>query len=216
MTEYHFPLKPANSLIFLNGEESDCSLIKNQIPHYENVIIADGAWDKLQKSTIAKHLLAHLGKKVIVMGDGDSIINRPSIFIETSNKNYTDFEKIVMHMLTLSIDFADIYWANGGEVDHFLGNLSVSAKYHDKIKLRFFDDTHTYFYLNQSCRISAAKDKKLSIYPFPECTINSSGLKYELKQMQLTQKNQQSLRNQIIAESVTVQLQGSAFIFIEN
>lgn len=211
-----FPLSTAEALIFLNGQRSDTASVFAHLERYPHVVVADGAWNDLQQTPIAKRMIANVGEKTVnaVIGDGDSIKQRPTGFIETPDQNHTDFEKIILYLLDKGIRSADIYWGSGGEMDHFLGNLSVAAKYGHAIDLRFFDDSQCYFYTAEDCQISGAKDKKITIYPFPKSLVSSQGLRYELDNQLLKQYDKQSLRNQIISDKAMLQLHGNAFIFV--
>lgn len=212
MKNYDFPLETAQNLIVLNGERSDMSVPFQHIHHETHLIIADGAWND-----VSSILPTNVGEEnIVVMGDGDSIHQRPPAFIETADQDFTDFEKIIRCCIKKNMTSADVYWASGGEMDHFLGNLSVAAKYHNDIELRFFDATHCYVYAEHDTLITGAVGKKMSIYPFPRCHASSRGLAYELSDAHLTQQQQQSLRNVITSDAAEVTIVGGAFLFIEQ
>ena len=83
-----------------------------------------------------------------VMGDMDSIdkslnTNIGKVFLP--DHNFTDFEKALMH-LKKDYDSVDIYGASGGDVDHFLGNLSAAKKYHKEIGIMFHEPRQYYFF----------------------------------------------------------------------
>ncbi len=212
MRKYHLPLEAAQALIVLNGERCDCSAVLERACDYATVFVADGAWNDLHETLSADNV----GVELVVMGDGDSINHKPAQFIETANQDFTDCEKIVAHCVERGIACADVYWASGAEMDHFLGNLSVAAKYHQRIELRFFDATHLYFFAEQHSVIEGAAGKGISIYPFPECLVTSRGLAYEMDRLQLTLHHQQSLRNRVQAARAEIFIDGSAFVFLER
>ncbi len=224
MIIYQNPILRAETLIFLNGQRSDISDVMVKLDDYQHLIIADGAWNDLHGTPIGERILQNqaIGNDKTdkpnintVIGDGDSIISAPIGFIETPDQNYTDFEKIILYLLNKGINSADIYWGSGGEMDHFLGNLSVAAKYGHAIQLRFFDDTHCYFYTAENVQIIGAENKQLTLYPFPKSLVSSGGLRYELDNTLLKQYDKQSLRNEIIAPIADIQLRGNAFVFVE-
>ncbi len=219
MITYQNPTSTAEALIFLNGQRSDISHILPQLDEYQHLIIADGAWNDLHATPIGERIFNHqaIGSSDninAVIGDGDSIISAPVGFIETPDQNYTDFEKIILYLLNKGIASADIYWGSGGEMDHFLGNLSVAAKYGHAIQLRFFDDTHCYFYTAENVQLIGVKNKQLTLYPFPKSLVSSTGLRYELDNTLLKQYDKQSLRNEVIAPIADIQLRGNAFVFV--
>lgn len=223
--KYTFPLTAAEALLFLNGERCDIEPLIARLDEYQHVLIADGAWNDLHATPIGKRLLANVGdgdkqpdtqlKSInYVLGDGDSVINPPENFIELPDQNATDFEKILCLLLAKGIKSVDIYWGSGGEMDHFLGNLSVATKYGHAIDLRFFDATHCYFYTTEDCQISGKKDQTITLYPFPKALVSSQGLTYELNRHLLKQYEQQSLRNQIISDTLNLSVNGNLWLFI--
>lgn len=203
------PLKKSECLLFLNGDPIPLpSYLLDNIDYYRCIVAGDGAWNVLQSHDIAPYINA-------VMGDGDSLQQRPKHFVELADQNATDFEKIVLELMSQGIQSVDIYWASGGEMDHFLGNLSVAAKYHQQITVRFYDAQQCYFYLTESCQIQYAYSRLLTVYPFPSATVSSQGLRYEMHHYQMDVVTQQSLRNQIISEQLTLAIDGSVFLFLQ-
>lgn len=209
MQSLNFPLKQSCSLLFLNGQLNTLppDLLKN-INNYQSVMACDGAWNHLQSSKIANYVEA-------VVGDGDSLQSpSPPHFIELADQNATDFEKALIRLISLGRKSVDVYWASGGEMDHFLGNLSVAAKYHRQITVYFYDAQQCYFYLESDCQIGQADSHRLTIYPFPEAVVSSQGLHYEMNDYRLAVAEQQSLRNCIISERLTLHIEGAVFLFL--
>lgn len=249
MIKWQFPVTPASTLIFLNGQRTALSNAhRKQWLNYHQIIVADGAWhdlyrrhepavldalgvsDVLDMSDVLDLDISDVLDKITVMGDGDSLAQQATIhqtttqqttiqppnFIHTPDQDATDFEKIVHHLLKQGISTADVYWGSGGEMDHFLGNLSVAAKYGHAIHLRFFDDKQCYFYLSQDCAINGGKGRTVTLYPFPKTLVSSRGLRYEMDHFLMKQYDKQSLRNQIISDNVELSLHGNAFLFISE
>lgn len=203
-----WPLKKSECLLFLNGHPMpSVADLLGHIDAYHCIVAGDGAWNNLQHHDISVDR---------VMGDGDSIRQRPRQFVELASQDATDFEKIVLELIHQGIRSADIYWASGGEMDHFLGNLSVAAKYHQQITLFFYDAQQCYFYLTEDCCIQSASARLLTIYPFPNAIVSSQGLRYEMHHYEMHVATQQSLRNQIISERLTLAIEGAVFLFISR
>lgn len=222
-TLIRLPLVPQACAMVLNGARSGLSLDAvhggNDWQAYEQVIVTDGAWDDFSHTTVGQFLLTHHADCLTVLGDGDSIRQRPCRFIETPDQNFTDFDKALQHAIQTGITHADVYWAGGGEIDHCLGNLSVAAKYAPAIQLRFLTEQQSYYYFAHAISprvvIHGAKNHIISLYPFPEANVSSQGLRYPLNELYLTQHSQQSLRNQADSESVVIELlSGSIWLFV--
>ncbi len=205
MTVRNFPLARQNTLIILNG---NLDILENfPTKNYQQILVADGAWNTVKKQPWS-------GVVTHIMGDGDSIIKKPKQFIDLIDQNFTDFEKILQHLCDEKIRDADVIGASGGEMDHFLGNLSVAAKYVERVSLTFFDSYQCYFYQSGDVQLQGVLGKTISLYPFPEATMTSQGLRYEMQALTLDLYNQQSLRNVAIADTVTLKITGAVWVFL--
>ncbi len=205
-----------SSAIILNGQE--CELPAHFFSLYEQILIVDGAWNRFVRS-VEKSEIERYRDKIIVLGDGDSIISRPSHFIETPDQNYTDFEKALQYANAHTMKEFDVFWADGGDADHFLANLSVAAKYSATIQLYFYNSSQYYFFVSSNrysqVQINKLKNNIISIYPFHRVIISSQGLQYPLQKMTMTQNTQQSLRNQAIDDNVLLELhEGDCWVFV--
>ncbi len=179
----NFPPAPRQTAIFLNGEQRQP--LAWQYAAYRSLLIADGAWNYLSNTEILQ-----TANRVRVIGDGDSIVCAPDFFERISDQDSTDFAKIVRLLIAEKVTQADVFWGSGGEMDHFLGNLSVAAQYGQHIDLRFYDDKQCYFYSAEDCLITAAQGQGISLYPF--------------------------LRNTIVKQKLQLTLHGNMFIFITS
>lgn len=215
-TTLTFPLSSATTALILNGKRD--SAIAEQIDDYQQFIITDGAWQDFQP------LLAHhrhtLAPKVTVIGDGDSIDNAPADFIHAPNQDYTDFEKALRYAIKQGHKALDVYWASGGEMDHFLGNLAVANQYAEKIQLHFFSDRQIYRLLTQTqdakTVLQNINGRTISLFPFPEARVSATDLKYPLHELILDQHQQQSLRNRAIADTVILSVVGRVWLFVSH
>ncbi len=221
-----FPHIPSTIAIILNGQREAIARLRSHWQDYQLIIVCDGAWETLeqeflpfiestlhfQSTTLSQSVKDHLqdesqgnSPQMIALGDGDSLVNKPPHFIQDDDQYSTDFEKALRHALGLykgdSALSIDIYWANGGELDHTMGNMAMACKYHRQITCHFFTDSQYYRYFNGDVgivKINGARSKKLSLFPFPQCTIKrSAGIRYPMTDYKMTQHTQQSLRNEI-------------------
>lgn len=195
--------------LFLNGEKP-----KNipELSFYEKIYCTDGAYHFLEENNIYPDL---------IIGDFDSIEELPDNIphIHTPDQNYTDFEKALKIIIKKGFKELDVFAANGLEQDHFLGNITTAFKYRKKIKIKFFDDNQSYYFISKQFEIDNVLGKVVSLFPFPKAkNIYSKGLKYSLNGLSLNMlKNKIGTRNIAIANKVEINFEkGNILIFIEN
>ncbi len=161
-----------------------------------------------------------------------NIAQLPKHFIHITEQDSTDFEKALRWLAkqgeeeqrkkenkeeqveTSKLNI-DVYWANGGELDHTLGNMALSAKYYQDFSLHFYTDSQYYCYIKDNLRIGGVKGKTLSIFPFPKLWIKATqGLTYPMMDYLMQMHTQQSLRNHAKADEVLIEGKGEGFVFL--
>lgn len=195
--------------LFLNGEKP-----KNihSLEKYDAIYCTDGAFHFLEEVNIVPDL---------IIGDFDSIQNLPEHIenIHTPDQNFTDFEKAIKIIIEKGFKSIDVFAANGMEQDHFLGNMTTALKYRKKIKITFYDDNQTYYFIENKVVLNNVMNKKVSLFPFPKAkTVVSKGLMYPLNGMTLSmKKNRIGTRNLATANKVEISFEkGNILLFIEN
>ncbi|WP_300669336.1 thiamine diphosphokinase [Soonwooa sp.] len=199
------------ALLFINGEPP-----KNLVDFskYDLVACTDGALDYLLKFDSEIVL-----KLDFISGDFDSHIvddfNNEK-FIETPDQNKTDFQKALELILEKGIINVDVFGASGGEMDHFLGNLSVADFMKSEMNIRFFDEFSSYYFIPKSFTISDVKDKMISLFPFPKAeSITTKGLKWPLYKENLKMGERIGTRNLAENDSVSIEYKkGNLLIFV--
>lgn len=197
-------------ILFLNGE------IPNNIPdlsNYKKIFCTDGAYLYLKKLNINPD---------IISGDFDSIrieeleISPNTKIISTPDQEFTDFEKALQIIIENNFNTVDVFGASGKQQDHFLGNLNVAYKFKDNLKIKFYDNYSTYYFLENNNHIQDVLDKTISLYPFPEAKgITTTGLLYPLKNESLSILNRIGTRNKAVENIININFKsGSLIIFI--
>ncbi|MCA9372428.1 thiamine diphosphokinase, partial [Candidatus Woesebacteria bacterium] len=114
--------------IFLNGRRPT----KKTIGAFNRPIMcSDGALKYVQPLGIAPDF---------VIGDFDSQTpentkSNTVTYVELSDQNTTDFEKILAFSSERGVEKADVYGASGNEQDHFLGNLHAALRFKNTIDI---------------------------------------------------------------------------------
>ena len=164
-----------------------------------------------------------LEKLDFISGDFDSHSGKDETiyhekFIFTPDQNKTDFEKSLEIIKERGYKEVDVYGGSGGEMDHFLGNLTVAFIFKDDLKITFFDDHSHYFFAPNILVLNDVKNKLISLYPFPKAeNITTKGLKWSLIKENLEITNRIGTRNFAQENSVTIEFDtGNLVVFIGN
>ena len=202
------------ALLFINGVPPE------NLPdtiNYSLIACSDGAFHYLKEKGFP------LEKLDFISGDFDSHSGNDETiyhekFIFTPDQNKTDFEKSLEIIKERGYKEVDVYGGSGGEMDHFLGNLTVAFIFKDDLKITFFDDHSHYFFAPNILVLNDVKNKLISLYPFPKAeNITTKGLKWSLIKENLEITNRIGTRNFAQENSVTIEFDtGNLVVFIGN
>lgn len=205
-------LMSGKALLFINGIPPK---VLPETEGYSLIACSDGAFHYLKDKNFS------LEKLDFISGDFDSHSGKDDViygekFIYTPDQDKTDFEKSLEIIAEKGFDNIDVYGGSGGEMDHFLGNLTVAFIFKNKLKITFFDDYGTYFFSPKKLVLNNVKNKTISLYPFPAATETiTEGLKWPLNQEDLDLTKKIGTRNLAIEETVSVSFEtGDLVIFI--
>lgn len=199
-------------IIIANGSINKTTQLADLV-HNKIVIALDGA---------ANYLIDCCLKIDILMGDFDSI--SPTVknlyqqygvnVIDTLNQDYTDLEKSIHYCDEQQANSITIVNAQGGRMDHSIGNICFLKKYYrvDRLIQIINDDELLYYVEDQNIIINGYIDQLIGIMGFAECIVTSCGLKYELNSTYLSIGGTQSISNSLNSTSATVQIAGQALI----
>lgn len=201
-------MKTKKAFVLLNGLEPT---VFPDVSEYDIVCAIDGAYNHFEKNNIVPDL---------VTGDFDSINNIPTTVevLKTPDQDFTDFEKALHILRKRGYNSIDIYGGSGKEHDHFLGNLSTALLWKNEIRITFFDDYGTYFFIEDKCTLNNVLDKTISLIPFPIAQgILTEGLKFQLKNEPLTFGKRVGTRNKAIENEVKISINsGELLVYISN
>ena len=196
------------AFILLNGAEP---AIFPDLSIYDLVCAIDGAYNHFKLKNIIPDL---------VTGDFDSIHKIPSNIevINTPDQNFTDFDKALRILKNRGYIHIDVYGGSGKEHDHFLGNISTALQWKNSLKISFFDDFGTYYFIEEQITLTQVKGRNISLIPFPFAhEIFTEGLAFPIKNETLTFGKRIGTRN--IAHSDVVQISfkgGELLVYISN
>jgi len=171
----------------------------------ENQIIYADAGYKYSKVLKGKTTVA-------VVGDFDSLLNPPkeqNIVKLAVQKDFTDGERAVLLAKELGFESITIYGANGGKIEHVLGNLAL-LKIASNLNLdaKIIDAGQTVRLISNNITLTVKEKTKLSLIPYGgNCEFgDSKGLFYPLKNVELTCQDTRGISNETENETVFIDI----------
>ena len=202
-------------LLFINGNPPE------NFPNLENyglICGTDGAFHYLKKMNFP------LEKLDFISGDFDSVSDEilrqaqhdEFEIIFTPDQDKTDFEKALEIIQEKGFLKVDVLGGSGGEMDHFLGNLTVAFKFKNKIEITFFDEFSQYFFIPKNFIIKNVNGKLVSLYPFPIAeNVTTKGLNWILDNENLTMISKIGTRNFAVEDEISIEYEkGDLLLFI--
>lgn len=202
------------ALLFING------IPPKNLPATEDfslIACSDGAFHYLKAMNFP------FEKLDFISGDFDSHFGNDEEvasdkFIHTPDQNKTDFQKSLEIIVERGYRKVSVYGGSGGEMDHFLGNLTVAFLFKNTLELTFFDDYSTYFFSPKQLVLNKVIGKTISLYPFPLAhNIVTEGLKWQLKNGDLELTHRIGTRNIAEEDQVSIEFEsGDLVVFVSN
>ncbi len=201
------------ALLFINGVPP-----KNlpETEDYAMIACSDGAFHYLKQKNFP------LDKLDFISGDFDSHLGSNEAiyhdrFIFTPDQDKTDFHKSLEIIQERGITAVDVYGGSGGEMDHFLGNLTVAFLFKNHLEITFYDEFSTYFFAPKTLVLENVKGKTISLYPFPLTeNITTKGLSWPLNNENLDLSKRIGTRNFASEETVVINYgKGDLVVFVE-
>ena len=201
------------ALLFINGVPP-----KNlpETEDYAMIACSDGAFHYLKEKKFP------LDKLDLISGDFDSHLGNDEAiyhdrFIFTPDQDKTDFHKSLEIIQERGITTVDVYGGSGGEMDHFLGNLTAAFLFKNHLEITFYDEFSTYFFAPKTLVLENVKGKIISLYPFPLTeNITTKGLNWPLNNENLDISKRIGTRNLASEETVVIHYgKGDLVVFVE-
>ena len=193
------------SILFLNGTLPN--LNKLSCMKTLTSIAADGG--------ALRNLLKRGYLPQIVIGDGDSLKESGNLnsikIILNDDQETTDFEKCLQYIEESKLLPTLVCGIGGGEIDHQHNNLHCFAKYTKTHPMVFVDSQPGYktkigLSVRKHLTLEAEVGTTLSILPFPEASISSKGLAWNLKNERLAILKRSGARNRILDPKIIIEV----------
>lgn len=200
------------ALLFINGTPP-----KNlpDLEGYDLIACSDGAFHCLNEKNFPFEKLDFISGDFDSHSGSDENIYKEK-FIYTPDQDKTDFEKSLEILAQKGIEKVDVYGGSGGEMDHFLGNITVAFSFKNELDIIFFDESSTYYFIPKNFVLENVKGKMISLYPFPKAeNVVTKGLNWPLKGESLDVQSRIGTRNFAVEDEISVQYSsGEMLIFI--
>lgn len=202
------------ALLFINGVAP-----KNlpEITGYSLIACSDGAFHYLKEKGFSLDELDFISGDFDSHSGSDERVYQEK-FIYTPDQNKTDFEKSLEIIKSRGFKKVDVYGGSGGEMDHFLGNLTVAFLFKNELQITFFDEFSSYFFAPKKLVLEDAQNKMISLYPFPTTeNLTTTGLNWPLNRENLDITNRIGTRNFAKENEVTIEFEsGNLVVFLEK
>jgi len=198
----------SETVILANGKFPEHEIPLGCLKNASRIICCDGA---------AEGLLSFGLEPYAIVGDCDSLDQR--IIDKYSDRIFRDKEQDT-NDLTKSVAWCSargyndiiILGATGKREDHTMGNISLLVDYARSVKVSMISDTGIFHPVLNSAAFASFAGQQISVFSIdPETEITSSGLRYPLKKMKLTNWWQATL-NEATGERFSLEFEGGPLI----
>ena len=202
-----------NALIINGGLNSTK---RDQLDNYDFIVAVDSGAEHAYKLFLKPNLiigdLDSIDEKTIKRAVKDSI----QIVKYETNKNDTDFELALKHVLDQSIKDITIIGGEYGEIDHLFSVLTVIISYQNDELISWIHGNQSIIIPN-SKKIKIGNNVKFSILPFTDLkNLNISGAQWNLENENIKFGKSFTLRNISIDKNIEVSVDDGKFCLIYN
>ena len=202
--------------IFANGKLTHSKKTRKIAQKCDLIIGANGG---------SKHLVDLNLRPHVIIGDMDSL---PSPLWENDKniervvwsqyKNKTDTELAVDRAILRGCNKILLFGGLGGRIDHTLGNIELAVKYPGRIEI--LDDNGKLIALDSTKKhtVYGKPGSIVSLIPFGSLVtkVNSQGLKYELKDLDMI-PGTRGISNEMIGDTASIWfIYGILLVYIEQ
>ena len=206
-------MKMKNALIVNGGLNSTK---RDQLGNYDLVVAVDSGTEQAYKLFLKPDLiigdLDSIDKKTIQRAEKDKV----QILKYKTNKNETDFELALKHVLDKEIKDITIIGGEYGEIDHLFGVLTVIISFQEDQQISWIHKDQTVLIPN-SKKIAIGNNVEFSILPFSNLkNLNISGAQWNLENENIEFGKSITLRNISVSNDIEVSVEDGKFCLIYN
>jgi len=206
-------MKMKNALIVNGGLNSTK---RDQLGNYDLIVAVDSGTEQAYKLFLKPDLiigdLDSIDEKTIKRAEKDEV----QILKYETNKNETDFELALKHVIGEEIKDITIIGGEYGEIDHLFGVLTVIISFQEDQQISWIHKDQTVLIPN-SKKITIGSNVEFSILPFTNLkNLNISGAQWNLDNENIEFGKSVTLRNISIDNDIEVSVEDGKFCLIYN
>ncbi len=206
-------MKMKNALIVNGGLNSTK---RDQLGNYDLIVAVDSGTEQAYKLFLKPDLiigdLDSIDEKTIKRAEKDEV----QILKYDTNKNQTDFELALKHVINKEIKDITIIGGEYGEIDHLFGVLTVIISFQEDQQISWIHKDQTVLIPN-SKKITIGSNVEFSILPFTNLkNLNISGAQWNLDNENIEFGKSVTLRNISIDNNIEVSVEDGKFCLIYN
>mgnify|MGYP003322737217 FL=1 len=189
---------------------------RDQLDNYDLIVAVDSGTEQAYKLFLKPDLiigdLDSIDEKTIKRAEKDKV----QILKYETNKNETDFELALKHVLDEEIKDITIIGGEYGEIDHLFGVLTVIISFQEDQQISWIHKDQTVLIPN-SKKIAIGNNVEFSILPFTNLkNLNISGAQWNLDNENIEFGKSLTLRNISIDNDIEVSVEDGKFCLIYN
>ena len=206
-------MKMKNALIVNGGLNSTK---RDQLGNYDLIVAVDSGTEQAYKLFLKPDLiigdLDSIDEKTIKRAEKDEV----QILKYETNKNETDFELALKHVLDEEIKDITIIGGEYGEIDHLFGVLTVIISFQEDQQILWIHKDQSVLIPNTK-KIAIGNNVEFSILPFTNLkNLNISGAQWNLDNENIEFGKSVTLRNISIDNDIVVSVDDGKFCLIYN
>ena len=208
------------ALIIINGDSCDKNLLRKEAERSDAVICADGGAAHAYNANITPDYL---------IGDFDSIDKDTFEFYKNKNvkiekykreKDYTDTELCINKAIDIGCSYIVIACASGDRIDHTIANIFLLEYIFNKGAEGMLITKGAFIYcLKDTININGNPNDIISVIPYNGDIegLNSTGLKYSMKNLNLKFGKTIGISNEMIEHTANISIKkGRALVIKET
>ena len=206
-------MKMKNALIVNGGLNSTK---RDQLGNYDLIVAVDSGTEQAYKLFLKPNLiigdLDSIDEKTVKRAEKDEV----QILKYETNKNETDFELALKHVIGEEIKDITIIGGEYGEIDHLFGVLTVIISFQEDQQILWIHKDQSVLIPNTK-KIAIGNNVEFSILPFTNLkNLNISGAQWNLDNENIEFGKSVTLRNISIDNDIVVSVDDGKFCLIYN